>query len=328
MSDLAAQVLRRLTPFAPPEVLVGTALPDDAGVYRVADDLAIIFTVDFFTPVVDDPFEYGAISVANSLSDVWAMGGEPFAALNVCAFPAANSELPLSVLGDILEGGSRKAAEAKVAILGGHTVDDPEPKYGLAVIGRVQPDNFTRKGGARPGDKLVLTKPIGSGILTTALKQGKVTRPALDEAVRVMSTLNRDAATAMMEVGAHAATDVTGFGLLGHLLEMLQASAAGARLSLSAIPFLDRAHELAAAGAVPGGTKKNLLAAGPDTVFAEGVSDTDRLLVADAQTSGGLLIAVAADRADRLVRRLQELGTPAAAVIGEITEDPGIRIEP
>ena len=284
--------------------------------------------MDFFTAVVDRARDFGEIAAANSLSDVYAMGGEPFAALNICAFPAASPELPLSVLGDILEGGTAKAAEAGVAVIGGHTVDDPEPKYGLAVIGRIHPDRVVRKGGGRLGDALVLTKPLGTGILTTALKQDKLDEAGVAEAVRVMTTLNREAAVAMNEVGASAATDITGFGLLGHLSEMLRDPAIGARLSVGSLPVLAGARELAEAGVAPGGTRKNLLATADVTSWQEGLSEADRLLLADAQTSGGLLIAVPSDRVDRLVARLRELGTPAAAVIGQITGSPGIRIEP
>lgn len=307
---------------------MGTTHPDDAGVYLVRDDLAVILTVDFFTPVVDDPTTYGEIAAANSLSDVYAMGGEPFAALNIVAFPAASKDLPLSVLGDILVGGESKAREAGVAIVGGHTVDDPEPKYGLAVIGRIEPDRILRKGGARPGDALVLSKPLGTGILTTALKQGRRTEADLAEAVRVMSTLNRDACRAMREVGTTAATDVTGYGLLGHLGEMLRAGDVGASVSVGAVPLLAGARELAADGVVPGGTRKNLAAAAEMTTWVEGTRDVDRLVLADAQTSGGLLFTVPPSDESRILSRLKELGTPAAAVIGHVTGDRGLRILP
>jgi len=305
---------------------VGTALPDDAGVVRVAEDLAMILTVDFFTPVVDDPRAYGAIAAANSLSDVYAMGGEPFAALNVVAFPAASTELPLEVLGEILLGGAEKAAEAGVAIVGGHTIDDPEPKYGLSVTGRIHPDRIVRKGGARPGDRLVLTKPIGTGLLTTALKQDRIGEGDVAEAVAVMATLNADAARAMVEAGPHAGTDVTGFGLLGHLAEMLRASGTGARVDLAEVPVLEGARPLAAAGVAPGGTRRNLAAANEVCRWDPGVTEADRLVLTDAQTSGGLLVALPPERAERLLTRLRELGTPAAACIGEITEGAGIHI--
>jgi selenide,water dikinase len=307
---------------------VGTTHPDDAGVYLLGEDLALILTVDFFTPVVDDPRTFGEVAAANSLSDVYAMGGEPFVALNIVAYPANSAELPLSLLGDILQGGEAKAREAGVAIIGGHTVDDPEPKYGLAVVGRAHPNRILKKGGAGPGDRLVLTKPLGTGILATALKQGKLQEPDLADAVRVMSTLNRDACRAMLEAGATAATDITGYGLLGHLGEMLKAGGVGARISAAAVPVLARAREMAAAGAVPGGTTKNLAAARAFTTWAAEVSEADRLVMADAQTSGGLLIAVPAAAAASLVERLRDLGTPARAVLGEITAESGLRVEP
>ena len=309
-------------------MLVGTEIPDDAGVYRLGNDLAIVMTVDFFTPIVDDAWTYGEIAAANALSDVYAMGGEPFAALNVAAFPAKSEELPLSVLGEILEGGCHKAAEAGVVIIGGHTIDDPEPKYGLAVIGRVHPDRIVRKGGAQPGDRLILTKPLGTGILTTALKQGRIEDSALEEAVRSMTTLNRDAARAMQAVGVHAATDVTGFGLLGHLAEMLREPGRGAALSVAAVPTLPGARDLAASGVVPGGTRKNLDAVAPRLKSAASVTDTDRLLLADAQTSGGLLIAVPPARRHELIERLTAASALCAADIGEITASSEIRIEP
>ncbi len=325
-TDLEMQVLRKLTPLADPNVLVGTDSPDDAGVYRLRDDLAVVLTIDFFTAVVDDPRTFGTIAATNALSDVYAMGGEPFAALNVVAFPAASPELPLSILGDILEGGSAKAREAGVVVIGGHTVDDPEPKYGMAVVGRVAPDRIVKKGGAKPGDRLVLTKPLGTGVLTTALKRGWVDAGGIAAAVASMSTLNRDASRAMVEIGAHAGTDITGFGLLGHLAEMLRAGDAGARLTTGAIPFFEGALEAAARGAIPGGSKRNRETAAPITRFAGEVSEPVRVLLADAQTSGGLLIAVAPEKADRLVARLRELGTPAAAMIGEVTGTLGIEV--
>jgi len=325
--DLEAQVLRRLNPFQPPEVLVGTSRPDDAGVYRISKDLAIVLTIDFFTAIVDDPTTFGNIAAANAISDVYAMGGEPFVALNVVTFPMNSADLPFPILGEILAGGEAKAREAGVAIIGGHTVDDPEPKYGLAVIGRIHPDRVLTKAGAEAGDALVLTKPIGTGILTTAMKQGKRTDADLADVIRSMKTLNRDACRAMLDVGVHAATDVTGYGLLGHLGEMMRAGEVGARLSLSAVPTFAGARELAAEGVVPGGTRKNLAAATASTTWAEGITEAEKLLLADAQTSGGLLLAVPQSSRDRLVARLEELGTPAAAVVGEITASNGLRVD-
>lgn len=305
---------------------MGTESPDDAGVYRLSGDLAIVLTVDFFTPVVDDARTYGEIAAANSLSDVYAMGGEPFAALNIVGFPAASPDLPLTILGDILEGGADKAREAGVVILGGHTIDDPEPKYGLAVLGRIHPERIMRKGGARPGDQLVLTKPLGTGVMTTALKRGWLDAKGIEPAVQLMAALNREACLAMNEIGAQAATDVTGFGLLGHLSEMLRDGGIGARLQFSNIPFLDGARELAERGAIPGGTKKNLAKAMENTRFPSGMPEVEHLLLADAQTSGGLIIAVAPEKTAALLARLQELKTLAAVVIGEFTEKPGIEV--
>lgn len=287
----------------------------------------MILTVDFFTPVVDDPRTYGAIAAANALSDVYAMGGEPFAALNIVGFPAKSDELPLSVLGDILEGAAAKTAEAGVPILGGHTVDDAEPKYGLAVLGRIHPDAVLKKAGGVPGDRLVLTKPLGTGILTTALKQGKLPPEELGEAVATMSTLNRDASRLAVELGARSMTDVTGYGLLGHLAEMLRDGATGALLRVSSVPLLARARSFAEANVAPGGSRKNLAGVAGILSAAPGVSEADQLLLADAQTSGGLLAAMPRDGAEELVARLRDSGGPPAAVVGEVTEAGGIRIE-
>jgi selenide,water dikinase len=307
-TDLESILLPRLIPLAHPNVLVGTEVPDDAGIYKISDELALVLTVDFFTPIVNDPRSFGAIAATNAISDVYAMGGTPIAALNIVAFPAASETLPLSVLGDILEGGEAKAREAGVVVIGGHTVDDAEPKYGLAVVGTVHPERVATKGGAKLGDRLVLSKPIGTGVMTTALKRGLIGEDGIADAVRVMSTLNRDACRAMNEVGVNAATDVTGFGLLGHLHQMLRVDGLGARIAAREVPLLDGARELAAKGAIAGGSKKNAAAAAAHTRFANGIAEADRTLLADAQTSGGLLMAVAPEKADALVARLRELG--------------------
>lgn len=306
---------------------MGTAAPDDAGVYRISDDLALVLTLDFFTPVVDDPHTFGEIAAANALSDVYAMGGEPFAAMNIVAFPAASEELPLSVLGDILEGGSAKAAEAGTVVIGGHTVDDPEPKYGLAVVGRVHPEKIARKEGARPGDRLILTKPLGTGIITTALKQERIDEAGAGEAIRVMAALNREAGRALTETGIVCATDVTGYGLLGHLTEVLEASGCGARVSVGSVPVLDGARDLAADGVAPGGTRKTLRTLSGCVAFSDSVEEADQLVLADAQTSGGLLLVAPPGTTDDLLARLEAASTPAAAVIGEITEGDGILVE-
>ena len=295
---------------------MATNTADDAGVYRISADLALVQTVDVFTPVVDEPYWFGAIAAANALSDVYAMGGVPRTALNIAGFP--RSKLPLEVLGEILRGGGEKCAEAGVAVIGGHTLDDPEPKFGLSVTGFVHPDRVVTNAAARPGDRLVLTKPLGLGVITTGIKQERTTRSTIDEAIRVMAALNRAAGQAMADVGASAATDITGFGLLGHLHEMTRASGVRARILLSAVPILEEAWGLARAGTVPGGTQRNR-AALAGAVIWEGIDEDGQILLCDAQTSGGLLIAVPGDRLARLVQALRAGGALASEVVGEIT---------
>ena len=317
-----AQVLRHLPPITDPNVLVGLSTADDAAVYKLSDDLAIAATVDYFTPVVDDPYDFGAIAVANALSDCYAMGVQPSIALNIIGFPTRT--LPLQILDRILEGGSNKAAEAGVSIVGGHTIDDPEPKYGMAVVGFTHPGRFISNAGARKGDVLVLTKPLGIGIITTGIKMGISPEPAARRAIDLMKTLNRDASLAMVEVGVDACTDVTGFGLLGHLWEMCTASKLGATISLSGIPVLSDAWRLAEDGAVPGGAYSNREYVIADVTFDPGIGEIAQLVLSDPQTSGGLLIAVPPDKADRLVDALKQAGTPIAARIGGLTTDlPG-----
>lgn len=299
---------------------MGTSTADDAGVYRLGPDLALVQTIDIFTPIVDDPYWFGAIAAANALSDVYAMGGTPRLALNFAGFPRA--KLPLDVLGEILRGGADKCAEAGVTIIGGHTIDDPEPKYGLAVTGFVHPDRVITNAAARPGDRLVLTKPLGMGIVTTALKQGKAEAAAVDEAVRIMAALNRPAAEAMTAIGVSAATDITGFGLLGHLAEMTRGSGVAARVRLRDVPVLEAAWPLVQARAIPGGTQRNRESL-QGVVSWDGVGEDAQILLADAQTSGGLLIAVPEARCDALVQALRAGGLSVAAVIGEITGPGG-----
>ena len=295
---------------------MSTNTADDAGVYRIAPDLALVQTVDVFTPIVDEPYWFGAIAAANALSDVYAMGGTPRLALNIAGFPRA--KLPLDVLGEILKGGADKCTEAGVVVIGGHTIDDPEPKFGLAVTGFIHPDRIVTNASARPGDRLVLTKPLGLGVITTGIKQERTSRSTIEEAIRLMATLNRDAARAMTEVGVSAATDVTGFGLLGHLHEMTRAAQVKARIRLSEVPILEEAWALAREGVIPGGTDRNRTAL-EGAVTWDGVGEDGRVLLCDAQTSGGLLMAVPADRLDRLLHALRGGGVPAAAVVGEIT---------
>jgi selenide,water dikinase len=312
-----AQVLRHVPGAVDPRVLVDAATGDDAAVFQIAPDRALVATVDFFTPIVDDAYDFGRIAAANAFSDVYAMGGAPLLALNLVGWP--RERLPFDLLGEVLRGGQDIAREAGAGVLGGHSIDDPEPKYGMVVIGEVHPDRIVTNAGARPGDVLVLTKPIGTGILTTALKRDLVDGAGLAPAVAVMTTLNAGAARAMLSHEPHAATDITGFGLAGHLHNVLVASAAAAEIDAAAIPLVPRAYELAALGAVPGGTRRNLASAESYTTYDAAVDPVQRLLLSDAQTSGGLLIAVPPARVDALRAALAGEGTPAAAVIGVVT---------
>lgn len=314
-------MLSQLPTFSDPNILVGAKTGDDAAVYQLTDELAIVQTVDYITPVVDDPYTCGAVAAANSLSDVYAMGARPVFALNVVGFPSG--KLPLQVLFSILQGGADKVREAGASIVGGHSIDDPEPKYGLVVTGVVHPEMVVTNAGARPGDDLILTKPLGIGILTTGIKQERTSEKATDEAVRVMTTLNKGAADVMVDVGVHACTDITGYGLLGHLSEMTSASGVGARVSLSAVPVLSEAWTLVKKGICPGGTKRNRDGLKGKVTWAPEIADESQLILCDAQTSGGLLIAVPKEKSARLVERLRAAKTLAAARIGEIVADTG-----
>lgn len=298
-------------------ILVGTGTLDDAAVYRVRDDLAIVQTVDFFTPIVDDPYHFGAIAAANSLSDIYAMGAVPLFALSIVGFP--EKRLPLEVLRRILDGAIDKAKTAGIAIIGGHSIEDTEPKYGLAVSGVVHPDRILRNGGARPGDAIILTKPIGTGIIATAMKRGVAQADVAERAVGVMSALNRDAAEAAADFDVAACTDVTGFGLLGHLKEMTEASGVDAEIDLDAVPIIPGTRELATADVVPGGTINNHSFVAPVVDWDPSIPRTDQLLLCDAQTSGGLLLAVAEKDALKFLQRLGSQGGNAA-LIGRFTE--------
>jgi selenide,water dikinase len=280
-----------------------------------------VATLDFITPVVDDPEAFGAVAATNAISDVYAMGGRPIFALNVVNFP--RDGLPLHYLEAILRGGAATATEAGIPILGGHSVDDPELKYGMVVLGIVHPDQIVRNSGARVGDLLVLTKPLGIGIITTAIKAQAADDVIVERALRVMTTLNRAASEAMLSVEAHGATDVTGFGLLGHLAEVVRGSGVGARIWTRRVPLIEGSRELAERGLVPGGSRRNLESVAPLLRFAPTLAEVDKLLLADAQTSGGLLIAVSRERTDELVGRLRDRGAPAAAVVGEVTAEVG-----
>jgi selenide,water dikinase len=310
-----------LPPTDDPALLVGADTLDDAAIYRLNDELALVQTVDFFTPVVDDPYDFGRIAAANALSDVYAMGGRPLTALNIVCFPI--DTLPLEYLGRILAGGAETARLAGVTIVGGHTIDDPEPKYGLAVTGVIKPGDQSTNAAAIPGDLLILTKPLGTGMIATAIKRGTASSGAVAAATESMATLNRDAAEVAREHGVRAVTDVTGFGLLGHLSEMCRASGVGADLWLDRLPLLPGVEDLAREGVVPGGTKRNLEYVLPFTEFEADVNDWWRLVAADAQTSGGLLLAVAKERAAEVVKALEEKGVIAAAVMGMIREEGG-----
>ena len=310
------QVLSKVPKITHPDLLVGVETGDDAAVYRLNDQQALIMTVDFFPPITDDPFEFGAIAAANSLSDVYAMGGRPLVALNIVGFPAA---LDKDILSEILRGGYSKANEAGCLIAGGHTVDDPEPKYGLSVVGLVEPGKQVSNASAKPGDALVLTKPLGTGIITTAAKQGTVEPEVMRGAVEAMATLNRGAAEAMIKVGVNSATDVTGFGLMGHLRSMVRGSGVTAEVMLSAVPVLPGARELLDRGVAPGGTHRNLQSVADAVNWSPQLTEQDQLLLCDAQTSGGLLISVPEDRKDALLAELDQNGV-VGAVIGAVLE--------
>lgn len=309
-----------------PNVLVELSTSDDAAVYRITDDIAAVLTVDFFTPVVDDAYEFGRIAVTNALSDVYAMGAKPVIALNLVAYPSRTR--PLNKLEDILRGGSDQAAAAGVSIVGGHSIDDPEPKYGLAVMGLVNPAKVLTNAGAQVGDRLVLTKPLGTGIITTAIKHSTAPAEVAARAIEVMTTLNAAAAEAMIEVGCHACTDVTGFGLLGHLHEMTLASGVGARVRFTNVPLIEGVKELLRLDEAPGGTYMNLefLSTTGAVVWEDELPEDYQLALCDAQTAGGLIISVSPERSDELIEALKRADTLAAAVIGEVIPDSECRI--
>ena len=318
--QLLEQVLQKLPKPTDKKILVGTENSDDAAVYAVTDDIAVIQTVDFFTPIVDDPFQFGAIAAANSLSDIYAMGGKPAFALNIVGFPS--NRLPISVLEAILAGAQSKAEEAGIAIIGGHTVDDTEPKFGQAVTGFVHPDKIWRNQGAQVGDVVILTKPIGTGILSTAMKRGMLNSDQTENLIQTMAQLNAAASENLADLEVHACTDVTGFGLLGHLLEMVKPANFTARLQFSKIPLLDGVMEMAMSGAIPGGTRDNMSYTAPFVHFGQGMSDLERLVVNDAQTSGGLLVALTPQNAEAYLAKMKS----AVWVIGSIVQMAGDEI--
>lgn len=299
-----------------PALLVGLRAPDDAAVYRVDDSTAIIQTLDFFPPVVDDPYSFGAIAAANAMSDVYAMGGEVLFALNLAAW---RDDLPLEALSDVMRGAADKVAEAGAAIAGGHTIVDDEPKFGLSVTGRVHPDHIIRKSGARIGDALVLTKPLGSGLITTAGKNGVVSEAHLQNAITRMLQLNRGAAQAMQEIGIQSATDVTGYGLLGHAYEMAEASGVAMRFRVDAVPVLDGALEYAQKKQIPGGAGRNKLFMEGKAAFIKELPDDRYEIFFDPQTSGGILMAVPAGQLGALERALDSRGV-MHWVVGEVIQ--------
>ena len=285
--------------------------------------MAIVQTLDFFPPIVDNPYDFGAIAAANAISDIYAMGGTPIIALNILAFP---SDLSRNILGSILKGGSEKAHEAGVIVAGGHTIDDEEPKYGMAVTGIIEPGKQITKSKAKPGDVLILTKPIGTGVITTAAKQGIANKATIARAIKVMSSLNHAASHVMTKIGANACTDITGYGLIGHLGSMLQASSVGATLKLSNIPMIKGLSGLLKQGIAPQGTYRNLLSSQDLVSWANDISEESKISLCDAQTSGGLLMSVSASKSNEMVSELQKAGVSTIAIIGEIIEEP-IRIK-
>lgn len=301
-------------------LLVGLERSDDAGVYRISDELALVQTVDFFPPMVDDPYCFGQIAAANALSDIYAMGGIPKTAMNIVAFPAQT--LDLSILRSVIEGGLSKIREAGAVLVGGHTIDDPGLKYGLSVTGLINPANILTKRNLQPGDRLIISKPLGTGICCTAINAGLASDELAERVTLSMATLNKNAASVMQHFKVHACTDITGFGFLGHLAEMVVGSGFGVRVSAAKIPVYPEALELASMGFIPSGAYKNRNYSGEFVVFAGHVQQKMQDVLFDPQTSGGLLIAVAANDAEELVNALQANGVACAAIIGEVLNEP------
>jgi selenide,water dikinase len=305
-----------------PDLLVGLETSDDAGVFRLTDEIALVQTVDYFTPIVDDPYDFGQIAAANALSDVYAMGGKPITVLNIVGFPI--SKLDKQILADILRGAADKVAESGATLVGGHSIDDQEPKFGLAVTGIIHPDKIKKNQGAKAGDRLILTKPIGVGLYTTALKRNRLDENDIRTVTKVMATLNKAAAETSADFDVHACTDVTGFGLLGHALEMVRGTRTGLEISWSQVPMLEKTLKLAHEGMAPGGSHANYKWLVKDVTYTDELDEAQRLIMCDAVTSGGLLMAVPADEADELVQRLRDNGVSEAAVIGTVTDQhPG-----
>jgi selenide,water dikinase len=306
-------------------VLVGYNSVDDAGVYKLSRDLALVQTVDFFPPVVDDPYDYGSIAAANALSDIYAMGAKPISALNIVGYP--KEIMPLSAMEEVLKGGADKAKEAGIPIIGGHTLKTKEPVYGLSVNGIIHPDKIVTNSGAKPGDMLVLTKPLGIGIITTAIKKDKAPLKVVKEAVRIMSQLNKTASEVMLKFRVKACTDITGYGFLGHLCEMTSASGTGAKVYLSRIPVLEYAWKLVEQNIIPGGTLSNRNFMEDKVLWGKDICEEAKLVLCDAQTSGGLLISVSKNKASKLLNSLKIRGVKNPSIVGEIIKDRKCRIE-
>ena len=299
-----------------PENTIGFESSEDCAVSPLDENHFLIQSVDFFTPIVDDPYTFGRIAAANSLSDIYAMGGMPLHALNIAEFPS--DDLPLEILTEIMQGGLEITKQAQIPILGGHTIKDPVPKYGLVVTGRVEKENLTLNSTAKAGDVLILTKPLGSGIIATAIKKDKAPKSIMEEAVNVMTNLNSGGAIAMNAVGVNACTDITGYGLLGHLLEMCKGSNVSVTLEFNEIPLIQGVYELAQKGFIPGGTKRNLDYVSSQVNFSKNISQEQQYILADAQTSGGLLISVAKGKAEDLQKTLTENNTLSSTVVGHV----------
>jgi selenide,water dikinase len=303
---------------ADPNLIVGMERAEDAGVYKLRDDLAIVQTLDFFTPIVDDPYTFGQIAAANALSDVYAMGGRPLTAMNIVCFPI--NTMDMSVLHDILRGGLDKLHEAGVTLVGGHSVEDEEMKYGLSVTGVIHPENVVRNVGAVAGDSLILTKPLGTGIINTAIKGEMADERAVAKVTECMTALNNTASELMITVGVHACTDVTGFGLLGHACEMIEGAEVGMRIDAGRVPFFEEAQDLAEMGMVPGGLHRNREFRKHMVDISESVQRSFEDVLYDPQTSGGLLICVPGGRSADMLERIQAAGSPDAAIIGQVIE--------
>lgn len=319
-----AQVLCHLPKFYDENLIVGMDTYDDAAVYRIDNEKAIVLTMDFFTPVVDDPYIFGQIAAANSLSDIYAMGGKPVTAMNIVCFPNC---LPLDILADIIKGGADKVKEAGAIIIGGHTVEDNEPKYGLSVMGFINPNKIITNNGAKPGDILILTKPLGLGILTTAIKANMLSSDVIDKAASVMAYLNKDACDTMLQIGVNGCTDITGFGFLGHSLEMAEASSATFEIWSDSLPIIEESLDLAKMGIIPAGAYKNRNYAGKRVFIDKSVKQEISDILFDPQTSGGLLIAVEESKAVKLLNLLKQNNKTECSVIGKVKNKGNYALE-